>query len=236
MNIKEELISFVFPRRCPVCDEILFTGSYICEDCRRKISFMKEPVCKRCGKTLEQERQEYCSDCMRKKHYFVQGKAVFEYQEEMKKSMYRFKYSNKREYADYYGLEAVRLYGAWIKRREIEAIVPVPMYIWKKRRRGYNQAEVFANRLGQLLQLPVECNLVKRIRNTRPQKELNDVGRKENLKKAFKIVPNIVKYKKILLIDDIYTTGCTIDAVAEVLLKAGVKEVYFICICIGRGY
>ena len=216
MNIKEELISFVFPRRCPVCDEILITGSYICEDCRKKISFMKEPVCKRCGKTLEHERQEYCSDCMRKKHYFVQGKAVFEYQEEMKKSMYRFKYSNKREYADYYGIEAVRLYGAWIKRREIEAIVPVPMYIWKKRRRGYNQAEVFANRLGQLLSLPVECNLVKRIRNTRPQKELNDVGRKENLKKAFKIVPNIVKYKKILLIDDIYTTGSTIDAVAEV--------------------
>lgn len=226
----------VFPRRCPVCDEVLLAGVYICEDCRKKIHFISEPVCKKCGKTLEEERQEYCSDCVRKKHLFIQGKAVFEYQEEMKKSMYRFKYSNKREYADFYAWEAVSAYYSWIKRQGIEAIVPVPMYIWKKRRRGYNQAEVFAKRLGAQLQLPVECNLVKRTRNTRPQKELNDVGRKENLKKAFKIVASIVKYRKVLLVDDIYTTGSTMDAVTEVLLEAGVEEVYFICVCIGRGY
>ena len=236
MNITEEIVSLVFPRRCPVCDEILLTGKYICETCRKKIKFIKEPVCKKCGKTIEQERQEYCGDCTRKKHFFVQGKAVFEYREEIKKSMYRFKYSNKREYAEFYAREAVRLYGDWIRRREIEAIVPIPMYGWKKRRRGYNQAEVFADRLGQLLNLPVERHLVKRIRNTRPQKELNDIQRKENLKKAFKIVQSIVEYRKILLVDDIFTTGSTMDAVAEVLLDAGVKEIYFICICIGRGY
>lgn len=236
MNIIEEIVSLVFPRRCPVCDEVLMAGKYICEDCRKKLYFIKEPVCKKCGKTLEQEQQEYCSDCVRKKHFFVQGKAVFAYQKEMKKSMYRFKYSNKREYADFYAAEAAKLYSGWVKHREIEVIVPIPMYFWKKRRRGYNQAEVFARRLGKQLHIPVTGKIVKRIRNTRPQKELNDVERKENLKKAFKIAPDIVKYRKILLVDDIYTTGSTMDAVAEVLLEAGVKEVYFICVCIGRGY
>ena len=68
------------------------------------------------------------------------------------------------------------------------------------------------------------------------QKELNDVERKINLKKAFQLVPNIVKYRKILIVDDIYTTGSTIDAVAEVLLQAGVDEIYFLCISIGEGF
>lgn len=236
MNIMEEIVSLLFPRRCPVCDEVLLAEKYICETCWKKIKFIKEPVCKKCGKTIEQERQEYCSDCARKKHFFIQGKAVFEYQKEMKISMYHFKYSNKREYADFYAREAVRLHGSWIKKNRIEAIVPVPMYQQKKRQRGYNQAEVFADRLGELLKLPVERHLVKRVRNTRPQKELNDIQRKENLKKAFKIVPNIVEYRQILLVDDIFTTGSTMDAIAEVLLDAGVKDIYFICICIGRGF
>ena len=127
--------------------------------------------------------------------------------------MYRFKYSNKREYAGFYAKEAVRIYG------------PVPMYRWKEKGRGYNQAAVFALALGEKMNLPVEKRMVKRIRNTTPQKELNDVERKINLKKAFQLVPNIVKYRKILIVDDIYTTGSTIDAVAEVLLQAGVDEI-----------
>ena len=110
------------------------------------------------------------------------------------------------------------------------------MYRLKEKGRGYNQAAVFARTLGEKMNLPVEKRMVKRIRNTTPQKELNDVERKINLKKAFQLVPNIVKYKKILIVDDIYTTGSTIDAVAEVLLHAGVDEIYFLCISIGEGF
>ena len=236
MKIKEALASIVFPPRCPVCDEVIHVGKDTCDDCRKKVVCIGEPVCKKCGKPLENQRREYCSDCARKQHYFSQGKAVFVYQGEISQSMYRFKYSNKREYASYYAKEAARIYGGWIRRKQIEAIVPVPMYRWKKKGRGYNQAAVFAMALGERMQLPVEKRMVKRIRNTTPQKELNDVERKANLKKAFQLVPDIVKYKKILIVDDIYTTGSTIDAVAEVLLQAGVEEIYFLCISIGEGF
>lgn len=150
--------------------------------------------------------------------------------------MYRFKYSNKREYALFYAAEAAKLYGDWVKRNKIEVIVPIPMYPGKKRRRGYNQAEVFAKALGKELGIKVDRGLVKRVRDTTPQKELNDKERRCNLKNAFQFVPNIVKYKEILLVDDIYTTGSTMDAVAEVLLLAGVKNIYFICISIGIGF
>lgn len=236
MNFFEEIISILFPRRCPVCDEVIEGGTLICEECRKKVEFMKEPVCKKCGKTIDNERMEYCGDCKKKKHLFTQGKAVFEYTEHWKLSMYRFKYSNKREYADYYAKEAKRMYQKWLIKNEIDAIVPIPMYKWKQRKRGYNQAEVFAKSLGKACEIKVDTKLVKRIRNTTPQKELNDIQRKENLKKAFKIHTNIVKYRKVVLVDDIYTTGSTMDAVAEVLLAAGIEQVYFICICIGKGF
>ena len=196
MKIKEGLSNIVFPPRCPVCDEVIYVGKDTCEDCRKKVICIGEPSCKKCGKPLEDQRREYCTDCMRKKHYFSQGKAVFVYQGEIRQSMYR----------------------------------------WKEKGRGYNQAAVFARTLGEKMNLPVEKRMVKRIRNTTPQKELNDVERKINLKKAFQLVPNIVKYKKILIVDDIYTTGSTIDAVAEVLLQAGVDEIYFLCISIGEGF
>lgn len=231
-----ELLGLVYPPRCPGCDELLMPGTLICGGCDKEICRAAEPVCKRCGKPLRDERTEYCSDCKAKKHRFCQGKAVFVYEGKIRQSMYRFKYSNKREYAGFYGKEAARLYADWIQKRKIEVIVPVPMYSGKKRRRGYNQAEVFARALGRELGMPVDTRLVKRVRNTVPQKELNDRERRDNLKNAFQLVPNIVKYNQILLVDDIYTTGSTMDAVTETLLFAGVKNVYFICISIGAGY
>ncbi len=232
---KELILSVFFPRRCPLCDEVISYGRLICLSCEKKIPIIREPVCKKCGKPLENERQEFCSDCTRKKHNYIQGKAVFSYEKEMKLSMYRFKYANRREYADFYAEIAKNRYKDWITYRNIEAIVPVPLYAGKKRKRGYNQAEVFAERLGKKCGIPVEKSLIKRVRNTVPQKELNEQQRKDNLKGAFQLGSNIVKYNIILLVDDIYTTGVTVDAVADTLIKAGVSKVYILSICIGQG-
>lgn len=232
----QEAAGLIYPLRCPVCDGLPEPGRKLCTACEEKIKRAAEPVCKRCGKPLEDERREYCSDCMRKKHYFLQGKAVFLYEGEIRRSMYRFKYVGRREYAFFYAREATVLYADWIKRKRIEVIVPIPMYPGKKRRRGYNQAEVFAKALGYETGLPVDAGIVKRIKNTVPQKELDDKERRSNLKNAFQLQQDIVKYNQILLVDDIYTTGSTMDAVAEVLCAAGAENIYFICISIGAGY
>lgn len=234
--LKEMLLGLLFPRRCPVCDEIVPLGRYVCEECETRLSYIKEPSCKKCGKQLEEEAREYCMDCEKKVHAFRQGKAVFSYQKDMKESMYRFKYANRREYADFYAKTAAERYGMWIKRKGIDVIIPVPMYGGKKRKRGYNQAESFAKSLEREIKIPADKKLVRRIKNTVPQKQLNDRQRRENLKGAFQLRTNIVKYRKILLVDDIYTTGSTADAVAECLRMAGAKEVYVLSICIGAGY
>lgn len=235
-TIANEAVSLFFPRRCPVCEDILLPGQLICSVCDAKVKRISEPVCKKCGKPLENERSEYCSDCGRKKHFYTQGKAVLVYEGDIRRSMYRFKYANKREYAAFYAKEAEKSYGRWLEKKGVQAIVPIPMYVWKKRQRGYNQAEVFAKTLGKHTGIYVDCRLIKRIRNTVPQKELNDVERRQNLKNAFQLIPDIVEYKQVVLVDDIYTTGSTMDAVAEVLLAAGVQQIYYICISIGKGY
>lgn len=201
-----------------------------------KIEKNLEPVCKRCGKALSDDRREYCAECSKKKHFFTQGKALFVYQKQMKQSMYRFKYGNRRQYAEFFAQAAAENFADWVLQKQIEAVIPIPMYCWKKRRRGYNQAEEFARAFGRIMGIPVDTTLVKRIRNTVPQKELDENGRRSNLKNAFHLNSDIVKYKKVLLVDDIYTTGSTMDAVAEILLSAGVKSIYFICISIGAEY
>lgn len=258
----QKISDLLFPRRCILCDEILRYGERgIHNQCRPMLFPVEGPVCMHCGRPVASERAEYCFDCGRHRGTtFVQGKALYVYRGQIKMTMYRFKYSNKREYGDYLAEALVERYGDWMMKKGIEAIVPVPMYRRKEKLRGYNQAAVLAQKLrrelirrqrlmqrqqpnqgrhpsgAQLPGIPVlERKLVLRVRNTRPQKELNDVERKNNLKNAFQTREKVVKYKRIMLIDDIYTTGSTADAVAEALYRAGVQQVFFLSVCIGQG-
>lgn len=237
----ERVCDVFFPRRCPICDEILEpeqVSQRIHSACAAKVCPVLGATCMQCGRPLENESREYCYDCQRlwnKEAPIRQGKALYLYQGPIKETMYRFKYSNKREYADYFAEQTVRKYGDWIRSKGIQAIVPVPMYLPKQHKRGYNQAETFARALGRRMNLPVETSLVKRVKDTTPQKELNDLERKNNLKSAFQKTESIVQYSHILIVDDIYTTGCTAMAVAEELKKTNANQIYFMSICIGKG-
>lgn len=230
------LLDMVFPRRCPFCDSVVELGRSICPECAGRVHMIEGAACSKCGQPLEDMRREYCYDCAGKKHAYHTGRALYVYQGAVKQSLYRFKYANRREYAVFYGEQAARKYGGWMKRCGIEAIVPIPLHKIRKKQRGYNQAELFAKELGRITGTAVRSDILIRSIHTRPQKELDDVNRKKNLKKAFTISQNIVQLKKILLVDDIYTTGSTVDAAAEMLKQAGVREVYFLCISIGRGF
>ena len=234
-----------YPRRCPVCDEILepeLADRRIHKSCACKLYPITGATCMQCGRPMENETREYCYDCQRlwqnngrNATALRQGKSLYLYQGPIKETMYRFKYSNKREYADFFAEQAVAKYEKWIRSKNIQVIVPVPMYLPKQRKRGYNQAECFAKALGRRLMLPVDTTLVKRIKDTTPQKELNDLERKNNLKNAFQRTENIVQYSQILVVDDIYTTGSTAMAVAEELIKTNPCQIYFLSICIGKG-
>lgn len=195
----------------------------------------------KCGKPLGVQADEYCGDCERKEHIFIKNFAMWLYDDKMQSSIANFKYHGRREYARYYAQEINRRFGSRISALGIDAIVPVPLHIKKKKSRGYNQAQVLAKELGGLLGLRV-CPLVLRVKNTRPQKELDDLGRSRNLKDAFIYnekwagrQKDLPKIERVLLADDIYTTGSTLDACAKVLVENGISKVYGITISIGKG-
>jgi len=173
---KENIIHLLFPRRCPICDKAMFSSVFMrtelcCAACREIPEYVKEPVCKKCGKPIENEWAEYCYDCRKHPGGFAQGKALWIYKDQVKESMYRFKYQNRQEYARYYGSEIVRVYGDWMKRNKIEAIVPIPLHWTKKRRRGYNQAQLLAAEIGKQTGLPVYPKLLKRNKkNQKPRR------------------------------------------------------------------
>ena len=228
-------LNLVFPPRCPICDGIQAAGSRgICSTCRSRVKYIREPRCMKCGKQLIEEEKEFCSDCRKRSHYFLQGRALYDY-ETVAEAIYRFKYKGKREYGEVFGEEMTFYLEDYIRRIHPDVLVPVPMYPGKVRKRGYNQAQVLAATMGRCLNIPVDVHLVKRTRNTRALKALNPKERLNNLKNAFNLEGNGVKLNTIIIVDDIYTTGSTIDAVAQVFLKAGVKNIYFVTLAIGEG-
>ena len=229
------LLDLFYPRRCPVCDKAVKPfGNLICGECESKIKYVRTPCCQKCGKELKDKRAVFCHDCAHREHIYDSGMALFAYQS-VADSIYRFKYKGRQEYAAYYAERMARILGKKILRLRPDALVPVPIHAEKKRLRGYNQAEAIARELGRLLHIPVETKLVKRVRKTKPMKDLSAQERQNNLKRAFKICKNDVKLNTIIIIDDIYTTGSTIDAMAGELRHAGIKHIYFVALAIGNG-
>ena len=113
--------------------------------------------------------------------------------------------------------------------------MPVPLHKSRMRKRGYNQARVLAGELSALTGIPVYADWIGRVEKTVPMKDLPAAERQNNLKRAFKILRNDVKLNTIIIIDDIYTTGSTIDAMSRELRNVGVRRIYFITLAIGRG-
>lgn len=228
----EDAVQLLYPLHCPVCDRIVRPwGERICLECLPKLKPITAPWCMQCGKKLYGEN-EFCRDCGSGKHRYVRGRALYEY-ESAAVPIYRFKYGGRREYADFFGEQIADHLEDFIGAVHPDGLVPIPLHPSRKAKRGYNQAELLAKKIGAFTGLPVYTKWLVRVKNTVPLKSLTPKERQNNLKKAFNISGNDVKLKKVLLVDDIYTTGATIDEAAQVLKNAGVDRVYFVALASG---
>ena len=234
MKITEWCLGILFPQTCHFCGKIYHAP--ICDSCKEKVKYILEPRCKKCGKPIRYREQEFCLDCSRKKKTFVTGRSLWVHKGAVPWSIYQFKYHNRRIYGSFYAEELFRLYGKTIRDWGIDVIVPVPLHPKRKRMRGYNQSEIIAKHLGKLMNLPVETKWVKRVRYTKPQKVLDDIERRKNLQEAFAVQEDYEKYERVLIIDDIYTTGSTIETIAKLLLEKCNKKCWFLTISIGQEF
>lgn len=227
-------MELLYPKTCCFCGKI--SVQEICDSCKEKVFYIKEPRCKKCGKPIRYEEQEYCHDCQKQSFHYVQGRSLWIHKGAVPWSIYQFKYHNRRIYGKFYAKELYRVYGESIKEWGIDLIVPVPLHWRRRRKRGYNQAEIVARYLGELTGIPIDTRLVIRKKYTEPQKTLNNKERVKNLKHVFDVRKMTVREKNILLIDDIYTTGSTIDAISKILLEKGYNKVWFLTISIGQDF
>lgn len=229
-------VELLYPKRCVTCDKVLLKKEKeqgFCRTCAGKVRLIGSVYCLKCGMPMKRN-DELCDNCKSTSHQFLQNKAIFRYSGDMKNAMYRFKYSNKRCYGKVFAKHAMMNYGHWLKAQKFDAIVPVPMYKKKMKIRGYNQAEVFAKELSKVINVPVANGIIRREIDTMAMKRLNRLKRKKNLLNAFIMTENEVQFRKVLIVDDIYTTGTTLDEVAGALKLGGIREIYGLCVCIGE--
>ena len=230
------MTELLYPRRCPLCDGILGRAEpLLCRDCGRKLRFAKEPRCFRCGRPLEREEQEYCGNCARIRHRFEEGFAPFPYEGVYKESVLRFKYGGRQEYAGFYSAAILRFGAEKIRGWDPQVLVPVPLHRERLLKRGYNQAQVLADSLAEKTGIPAVSGAVIRRKNTAAQKLLGSRERRKNLEQAFAPGKDIRDWKRALIVDDIFTTGSTVDAVEKVLKDWGTERVFFVCVCVTPG-
>lgn len=232
-RIKDFLLSLIYPERCTICDEVIdYNSEGICEDCRKKVKII-DNRCYKCGKQLASETMQYCADCQNRKHKYDRGYSLYVYNDDIKNSIYRFKYANRRRYAKFYGREMAIHLGNEIRNFKPDALIPVPLYRKKLEKRGYNQAALLAEQIGRQLDIPVLEDIIVREKDTQPLKLLRPEERQKNLEKAFKMGNNDVKLNSIVIVDDIYTTGSTINEISGVFRAAGVNKIGFVSLASG---
>lgn len=234
------LLDMIYPPRCAVCQEISDDVG-ICSKCRNAFLIVKHPRCMKCGKELTTYEKYMCLDCHKKRFHYIRGFPLWNYDESIRKSVAGFKYHNKKEFAKYYAASMNEEFGENYKEIGADCFVAVPIHSSRLKMRGYNQAQVLAKELSKLTNIPVLDNFLVRNRKTLPQKELSDIERLKNLNQAFqtKNIDDIMEnnhIETVILVDDIYTTGSTIEACTLAMLNAGIKRVYYTSICIGKGY
>lgn len=230
----DQILGLLYPQVCPFCGKV--SGERICSACRKELRYIEEPRCMRCGKPLRIAEQEYCLDCEQRSHSYERGLSLWVHSGSVQSAVYQFKYHNRRIYSRFFAQELLERYEEAIRRWNIALIVPIPLSKKRRRERGFNQAELLAKEIGKKLEIPVESKRLVRVKNTKPQKEMDARGRRSNLKDAFAWKGERPIRGNILLIDDIYTTGNTIDHAAGTLKNAGARKVYFLTVSIGQGY
>ena len=227
-------LNILYPRHCPVCHGILKDQeSLVCPECENGINRVGSHYCLKCGKPVKAQ-EEYCAACRGHKRAFDRNRSVFLYDGKLRQSLVRYKYYGAREYGDFYAESVCRFIGDEIRRWDPDVLIPIPLTAAKQRMRGFNQAGYMAERIGTKLEIPVSHDLLKKIHETRSQKKLNAAQRKQNLRNAFCVKEDLHGYT-VLVIDDVYTTGSTMEAAALCLKAAGAEKVYCITLCTGQG-
>lgn len=224
------MINFVFPITCSICGNYLSEtdNTRLCNQCINGINYIKPLYCQLCGIPLPYGGA-HCYNCLHleKRIYYEYIRGVCVYDGVIKKCIQLFKYHNKDYLSEFLGSLLVNYIKSDEELSYIDIIVPVPLHCYKKIFRGYNQSELLAKIVAKKINKTLVVNNLYRKKNTQPQVKLNRNLRIKNVENAFAIKnSSVFENKIILVIDDVCTTGETINQCAKVLIKSKARKVY----------
>ena len=203
----------------------------LCDNCAKDFNPYRGNRCITCDRPIDNTGE--CSICKSEKIYFEKGYCVYPYAGAVRNTILNFKFKNMALYYTYLGSKMTEYYFEYIM-ESYDYITAVPIHKKKLKIRGYNQAELLAEYISEQINIPY-CTVLKRTVNTKPQNALNKKERGVNIKNAFSLIDNInIKNKSILIVDDIFTTGTTINECCKVLKKAGAFKVDFLSLSAKR--
>lgn len=211
-------LDLVFPPRCVACDEF---GSLICGFCAGALQAPLPPRCDTCW--TPRTHHPNCYRCYTEQPAFERVRSAYVYDGVSRDAVLALKFRGLSSLAPLMAEAMAERFAEWISR--VEAIVPVPLAPGRKRERGYDQAELLATELSSLVGVPVERRALKRRRGTAPQALLHETDRRRNVQGAFSPGRRRV-LGPVLLVDDVVTTGATLDACARVLIDGGAGPVF----------
>ena len=229
------LLDLILPPLCPLCCTIVPHKNTVCPPCWKELSFISAPFCPQCALPFETSAPEEglsfqkCGACLQAPPSFSSARAAYVYDSVSRKMILSFKHGEALSLAPFLGQ------ALWHSGKDLvtaaDLIVPVPLHWLRLYKRGFNQAAILAQWVGKLSSKPVSLNALKKIHNTVSQGNLSWEGRSKNVAHCFKVSNSKkIKDKSILLIDDVMTTGATLNACSKILLKEGAKKVTILCV------
>ncbi|HAF17330.1 MAG: ComF family protein [Thermacetogeniaceae bacterium] len=233
------LKALIFPesKGCPLCGR-RGAPHQICPFCLQVWADLAEGLvpCTKCGRFYSgQEGEMICWECREDEPQYMISRGVAPFEGPVREAVHYFKFCGRRELAYPFGELMAALLVQLFPFRSFSAVVPVPLHINRLRERGYNQAALLAGVIARILKIPLQEEALLRVRETPSQTSLSRQEREANMKNAF--IPGkealLLKGKRVLLVDDVYTTGATVKECCQVLASAGVGEVYVIALAAG---
>jgi len=224
-NLWTSIYESLFPRHCLSCNK---EGAWLCSDCSKKIVYLKTYFCPFCRRITPQG--QLCPSCRRR--YSLTGiLSACYFQPPVSDLIHRLKYQKTKELGRLLAKIMIKGTANRLPRGQ-KLIVPIPLHRRQLRKRGFNQSELLAKELAQELEIEYNSGILKRIKNTKSQTKLNRSERKENVKDAFSLTGKIeLENRTILLVDDVTTTGATLNEAAKILRKTKAREIWGWVVC-----
>lgn len=220
-DIFSGILDLIYPPHCVVCRTA--GEGYLCGKCREKITLIEGPVCRKCGAPCE---AYVCEECRDREYAFECARSAGIFEDVLRDAIHALKYSNHVVLADPLAEIMAEVFPSTGLVGMVDVVVPIPIHRSRMIDRGFNQSEELAVRLGKRIGLPVESAVLLKMKKTKHQVELPFDLRATNIGGSFAVDrAQSIRRKKVLLIDDVYTTGSTLNEAARVLLDSGASAV-----------